>query len=351
MRGKVAIVRSGNGIEAALREALSLIGGINDLNNGRNMTVKVGIFDPRSRHHSSPELVGAIAGAFDQAPSVLLAESDSYCGKALDRLAIYDTLYSERIQPHSLSDDADMRPVKVAGDVEAISGALFKPNVLVSTHVLRTFARGSILKNLFGCTPVVQKAKFHKSEVFANQLADIAEAAGGIDLAVMDGTYLYHSASEKCVRLDLLIVGRDAVAVEVVGCLIAGLKPENNPTIQEFAKRGLGEADPAKIEIVGIAPEELDAFKAARKELKKLVDSAPRGEGISDTIDCLTEEGWLDAFRTAEEVAAELQQRGVNNATKTMTETTLKRRVGKTLERAQEEGAVRGGWRYRRAQG
>lgn len=351
MSVKVAVVRNENGMEAALREALVLIGGIDELNNGRNVTVKVGIFDPRSRHHSSPELVGAIAAAFDRAPSVLLAESDSYCGKALDRLAIYDSLFDERVQPFSLSDDADMRPVKVAGEVEAISGALFKPNVLISTHVLRTFARGSILKNLFGCTPMVQKAKFHKNEVFSNQLADIAEASGGIDLAVMDGTFLYHSASEKCVRLDLLIVGRDAVAVEVVGCLIAGLKPENNATIQEFAKRGLGEGDPAKIDIVGIDPKAFDTFKTARKELKKLVDSAPRGAGISDTIDCLTEEGWMDAFRTAEEVAAELQQRGVKNATKTMTETTLKRRVGKTLERAQADGAVRGGWRYRKAQG
>ena len=348
---KVAVVRSDNGMDAALHEALSLIGGIDDLNNGREVTVKVGIFDPRSRHNSGVDVVGAIAGVFDRSPSVLLAESDNYCGKALDRLALYDALFDERVRPYSLSDEVDMRPVQVAGEVEAISNALFKPNVLVSTHVLRTFARGSILKNLFGCTPMVQKAKFHKNEIFANQLADIAEVAGGIDLAVMDGTFLYHSAAEKCVRLDLLIVGRDAVAVETVGCLIAGLKPENSLTIQEFMLRGLGEGNTEKIEIVGIDPKEFAALKAARKELKKLVDSAPRGPGISDTIDCLTEEGWMDVFRTAEEVATELQQRGVKNATKTMTETTLKRRVGKTLERAQAEGATRGGWQYRKAQG
>lgn len=351
MSVKVAVVRMEDGVSAALNKAIALISGIDDLNTGQDVTIKVGIFDPRSRHHSGVDVVGAIAGAFDRAPSVLLAESDNYCGKALDRLTLYDTLFDERVRPYSLSDEAELRPVQVAGEVEAISNALFKPNVLVSTHVLRTFARGSILKNLFGCTPMVQKAKFHKNEVFANQLADIAGAAGGIDLAVMDGTFLYHSASEKCVRLDLLIVGRDAVAVETVGCLIAGLKPENSLTIQEFMKRGLGEGDPEKIEIVGIDPKEFAAFKAARKELKKLVDSAPRGPGISDTIDILTEEGWLDTFRTSEAVTAELQQRGIKNATKTMTETTLKRRVGKTLERAQPDGAVRGGWQYRKAQG
>jgi len=50
--------------------------------------------------------------------------------------------------------------------------------------------------------------------------------------------------------------------------------------------------------------------------------------------------------RTAEEVAAELQGRGVGNATKQMVDTTLKRRVGKTLERIRDDGR----WVYRRMQ-
>ena len=120
-----------------------------------------------------------------------------------------------------------------------ISPLLMKPNVLVSTHILRSFDKGSILKNLFGCTPMVKKAKYHKDELYPALLADLFEASGGIDLAVMDGSLLHFNATEKSVPAGILIVGRDAVAVETVGAVIAGLKPEKMPAIAEFVRRGL----------------------------------------------------------------------------------------------------------------
>jgi hypothetical protein len=112
-------------------------------------------------------------------------------------------------------------------------------------------------------------------------------------------------------------------------------------------RRGLGEGDLSKIEIVGVPVEELADLKQARRELKKIVDSAPRRPGISDTIDCLTDEGWLDSFRTAAEVTDALVERGISNAKKPLVETTLKRRVGKTLELVKGENG-RGASLYRR---
>jgi hypothetical protein len=162
----------------------------------------------------------------------------------------------------------------------------------------------------------------------------------------MDGTYLHHAASDKQLLMNLLIVGRDAVAVETIGAVLAGLKPEKMPLIQEFVKRGLGEGDFNKIEIVGVSAEAFTRLKQKHKELKKLVDSAPRQPGVSNTIDQLISEGWIDPFRTAQEVVDKLQGCGVSNATKVLVETTLKRRVDKTLERAKENGT----WVYRRKQ-
>ncbi len=347
MTAKVAIVPIHDNHTAALHQAIDLLGGIASLNTpARDVTIKIGLFDPRQQHHSSIDVVHAIIDAFDQSPRVYLAESDNYCGKALDRLERFSGLCGERVSLCSLSDDPQARTIAIAGGEMPLSHVLFKPHVLVSTHVLRTFEKGSVLKNLFGCTPMVQKAKFHKNEIFANQLCDIYEAAGGIDLAVMDGTFLRHAASDKKLPLDLLIVGRDAVAVETVGAVLAGLKPHKMPVIQEFVRRGLGEGNIDNIEIVGVSPQEYARLKTAHKELKALVESAPRQPGLSNTIDALIGEGWLDTFRTAVEVAAELQARGVGNATKVMVDTTLKRRVGKTLERA-KDGA---GWVYRRRQ-
>lgn len=337
MTAKVAVVRINGDYRQALQNAIRLIGGIDELNTSANdVVIKVGVFDPRSRQHACVEAVDAIIQAFDQAASISLAESDSYCGPALERLErCYKSLFTERVKPCNLSDPASFKTVQIAGEEMAISQSFFKPRIFVNTHVLRTFTRGSILKNLFGCTPVVQKSRFHKKEIFNHLLADIFEAAGGIDLTVMDGSVLYHSASEKHIPMDLLIVSRDAVAVETVGAILAGLKPEKNGTIQEFVRRGLGEGDIQNIEIVGVSAEEFAQLKLSYRKLNAILKAEPKSPGISGTIDRLTEEGWLDQFRCASEVVEELKQRGVR-ATSAVVETTLKRRVGKTLEMMKE---------------
>jgi uncharacterized protein (DUF362 family) len=348
MSAKVAVVHIHEDYRAAMRNALELLGGLGSINTPeREVTIKVGIFDPKSRHHACVETVGALADAFDQAPLVRLAESDNYCGPAMERLqTCYGELFSDRVVPYSLSDDPQARVLTIAGEEMGLASALFKPNVFVSIHILRSFIKGAVLKNLFGCTPMVGKAKHHKNEIYPHLLADIAQATGGIDLAVLDGTYLFHSATEKRVPVNVLIAGMDAVAVETVGAVMAGLKPEKLPQLAEFVRRGMGEGDLANIEIVGISPEELAGLKTARKALKQLVDAAPRMPGISETIDQLAAEGWLDAPRSAAEVTAELQGRGVTNAVKSMVDATLKRRTGKTLERRKENG----GWVYQRRQ-
>ncbi len=339
MTTKVAVVHIQEDYAAAFRQAVDLIGGIDELNLAdREVTIKVGIFDPRSHHHSSVEAVRAIINAFSLSPRIYLAESDNYCGKALDRLTTcYQELFSERVVPFNLSDDPEAKQMPIAGeDQMAVSSILLKPRVLISTHVLRSFEKGSILKNLFGCTPTVQKAKYHKVEIFANQLADLFEAAGGIDLAVMDGTYLLSSATEKSLPVNLLIAGRDAVAVETVGAVLAGMKLDKVQPLPEFIRRGLGEGNLANIEIVGISPQELDQVKKAAKEFIKMVKSTPKPPGVSQTIDLLTQEGWLNTYRCVPEVVEELKARGIANASPELVETTLKRRAGKTLERAKD---------------
>ena len=145
---------------------------------------------------------------------------------------------------------------------------LFKPNVLVDTHILRSFESGSILKNLFGCILDSKRIKYHK--VLPMLLAEVYEAIGGVDLAVLDGTYLWHGAGDAPVRMNTVLVGRDAVAVETVGATLAGLDPHKMPVIQEFAKRGLGEACLENIKLVGTSFERLqERFISASKVQKK----------------------------------------------------------------------------------
>jgi len=252
MVSKVAAVRLEPNAEQAFKEALKLIGRIGDLNTReRSVVVKVGVFDPKADHHSSVDVVDAITKSFNKAPQIYIAESDNYKGKGSERLQKWKSLFSKRVVPFNLSEDTDTKEVKIVDEKIPLSHILFKPNVLVSTHILRTYEQGSVLKNLLGMIPDRKKVRFHKK--LAATLMDIYEAVGGIDLAVLDGTYISLSVASKAKRVpaNILLAGRDAVAVEVVGATLAGLTPEKVPVIREAMNRGIGESNIDKIKIVG----------------------------------------------------------------------------------------------------
>ncbi|MDH5460980.1 MAG: DUF362 domain-containing protein [Candidatus Bathyarchaeota archaeon] len=270
LTSKVAIVELDDRAES-LKNALHLIGGIDDLNtNEKPVVIKVGVFSHKADNHTSVGVVDAIINNFNRTPKIFLTESDNYQGTGSERLQIWKELFTERVVPFNFSEDPEVRTVRLADQEMSLSHVLFKPNILVDTHILRRFQRGSILKNLFGCLSTPKKAKFHKNEIFCPLLADIYEAIGGIDLAVMDGTYLWRGAGDVRVKTNILLVSRDAVAVETIGAILAGLNPEEMPVIQEFVKRDLGEGDPDKIEILGPSFEDLqDSFESARKNLEE----------------------------------------------------------------------------------
>jgi uncharacterized protein (DUF362 family) len=258
MVSRVAVVGLEQGAKQAFKEALKLIGKIDDLNTPkRSVVVKVGIFDPKGNHHTSVDVAGAIIDSFNKAPQIYMAESDNYRGTASDRLQKWKSLFTKRVVPFNLSEDSDTKLVKIADEKIGLSHVLFKPNVLVSTHVLRTYEQGSVLKNLLGMIPDRKKARFHKK--LARTLIDLYVALEGIDLAVLDGTHIALSVTQKGKRVpaNVLVVGRDALSVEVVGAALVGLKPEKVPVICEAISRGIGEGDINRIDVVGTSLESL----------------------------------------------------------------------------------------------
>jgi len=275
---KVAIVTFDEDVQASFETGLELVGGIDDLNNARrSVVIKVGVFDPRADNHAKPNIVRAIINSFSKAPQIYLAESDNYRGTGMERLQLWKDLFSKRVVPFNLSDDTEVKRVKIANEEMELSHVLFKPNVLVSTHILRDYTRGSIIKNLFGLVPSPKKAKYHKN--LDNVLLDIYQAIGGIDLAVLDATYFYRGAqalmkkgqdgAKSKMEMNTLLIGRDAVAVETVGAVLAGLKIEEVPIIQKAVDRGLGEGNLENIRIVGNSFEETyEKFQSAIRKRK-----------------------------------------------------------------------------------
>jgi len=261
----VAIVDIAHDAVHALAEAIHLIGGVNDLNTPRRpVTVKVGVFNHKSQAHTTVEVAGAITRVFDKPKKIFLVESDNYKGTGTERLKIWEALCDKRVAAFNLSEDKDTRTVEVAGEKVPLSHVLFKPSVLISTHILRSFDKGSILKNMLGFVPDRRKARFHKT--LETALLDIYEEVGGIDLAVLDATYAYkgtgdnpHARPEDTkfrTRTNLLVVGRDAVAVETVGAKLAGIDLKKMKLVNEAARRELGVCDLSRIKILGISLDE-----------------------------------------------------------------------------------------------
>jgi uncharacterized protein (DUF362 family) len=313
---KVAVIRFREGQRPTLTGAVELIGGIDDLNDQkRSVVVKVGVFDQKTDHHSSVDVVRAITRSFDRAPQVFLAESDNYKGTGSERLQIWKQLFTGKVIPFNLSEDTETRQFRIAGENVGLSHILFKPNVLTSTHVLRTFERGSILKNLFGLIPDAKKARFHKK--LPKALADLYEAVGGIDLAVMDGTNFWHGWGGPTTRMNTILVGRDAVAVDTVGSILAGMNPQKMPVMHEFARRNLGQANIEKIELVGAdfdaLKREFDAAKRARPKPKRTQGPQTWGGLAHNALQSLIHKGFFknQNERTLQDVTRALEAKGI----------------------------------------
>ena len=257
---KVVATRFEQNIQDHLSQGLGSIG-IDDLNTReRAVVIKVGVFSAKTGINTTVDVIEALVTAFDKAPRIYLVESDSYGGSAESRLEIWNRVFNDRVVPFNLSIDKKTRKVKVAGEAVSFSHILFKPNVFISTHVPRRYQdagnedlmnMGSVLKNLLGLIPDLKKSRFHKKLPAA--LLDMYEAIGEIDLALLDSTHTFLGVKRKKDKIptNLLLLGRDAVSVEAVGQHLVGLDPMTNPVIVEAMKRGLGEGDIHKIEILG----------------------------------------------------------------------------------------------------
>ncbi|MHA2211848.1 MAG: DUF362 domain-containing protein [Candidatus Thorarchaeota archaeon] len=256
LKPKVAVVDTDS-----FSKALDLIGGVDDLNTrDRNIIVKVGIYNVSTGICTTVKTINSIAESFDKTTSIRITESDSGAGPGLERLKIWTDCFNDRVTPFNLSEDEETREVMVAGESVPFSHILLEPKTFISTHVPRRYEDagfedlmnlGFIIKNVLGLILDKKKSRFH--EQLPTALLDMYEAIGGIDLSVLDGTNVYLGRKKKRANAspNILIVGKDAFAVEAVGMHLVGFDSLENPVLQEAKKRGLGEIDVERIDIIG----------------------------------------------------------------------------------------------------
>jgi len=126
----------------------------------------------------------------------------------------------------------------------------------LKTHMLCLMTNA--VKNNYGFVPLRLRVNYHRQfadpDVFSNLVVDLFRARVP-ELAIVDavdaleGTGPSRGGVPK--RLGLVLAGRDCLAVDAVSAAIMGLEPAEVATNAHAARRGLGEADLAKIDVLG----------------------------------------------------------------------------------------------------
>jgi len=121
------------------------------------------------------------------------------------------------------------------------------------------------IKNMMGA--VTPKGSMH-----FNLSRNIAELASIIKprIAVIDGIIAgeVYETSGNPVEMNLIIAGRDPVAVDAVGAAVIGIPPEDVKHLSLAEKKGLGTCDLNQIEIIG------EPIERVRKKFKRSILSS-----------------------------------------------------------------------------
>lgn len=120
---------------------------------------------------------------------------------------------------------------------------------VLKTHAL-TYFTGSI-KNQWGCVPQYDRILMHQ---YLNPMLAELHAIFKPQISIMDGIIAMEGrgpANGKPRRMDLLLAGRDNVAVDATGMRLAGLDPLRCEHLQMTAAKGLGRWKAEEIAIDG----------------------------------------------------------------------------------------------------
>ena len=140
-------------------------------------------------------------------------------------------------------------------------------SAVISAAKLKTHSATSVtlgMKNMFGLLPDKFKGKYHARGI-SKVVVDINSVVKPV-LTVVDGFVGMEGAGPvdgDPVRMDLIVAGKDVVAVDATCCRVMGFDPHNVKHVVRAFERGLGEVD--DVEVVGEKIENvMRAFRRAK---------------------------------------------------------------------------------------
>jgi uncharacterized protein (DUF362 family) len=316
-RPLVSVVKVENDVEVAVRKAVALAGGLDEIvtpasrvlvkpniaSHDRSGTGKVtdarvtqAVTKIALERKPRSVIIGegsAVGYDFPDLQDTMMAMVESGTKEVAEKLGVpLIDLNQDRHREVEIPDALVMKSVKIAETV-------LDSDVIISVPVMKTHIRSAItlsLKNMKGVMPGAEKKKTHRLglELAIADLISIVKP----HFAVVDGLVGAEGLWEypdDCVAMGLVGAGRDPVAVDSVFAQIMGVPPADIMHLVYCHKKGFGVYDPEAIETLGVPIPEvrrpfLPAFEVLRKRYPGLIIQAEKactgctGELISTLI-------------------------------------------------------------------
>lgn len=275
MKYRVAVVKTDIGVEEATKKAIELLGGITEfIKSGEKVLLKPNLFTtkgPETGATTDMRLVTAVNELLVEAGNeTILGECPATAAYTrpdivFDGLGIRD-MCSDCGIPITVLDRE--KPVKRSFDGVILKDFWFPEtattHAVISFPKLKTHALTTLtcaVKNLFGLQQGGTKAHHHvhvsnDPESFSHLLLDLYQAIEErVKLHVVDAHIAMEGegpAAGDPLEMGLIIVGDDAVAVDLVSSAIAGWDPQEEVGTNYLARdRGIGPACLDEVEVVG----------------------------------------------------------------------------------------------------
>ena len=256
---RVSVVKSGADVEVAVRRSVELLGGTG-LEGGEHVIIKPNVCNAKNPDGMVLTDFRVIKAVIDlvreQGCEATVVESDNIAGTAESRVQGSGLmgLLDEWDVPFMNLSHGDYEEHEVAGTTLRIPRAVLDADYLINLPKMKTCAHTLLtlgVKNLYGVFQQAQKSRYHKKlDAILPYLAKTVRC----DLVVVDGLTCMEGNGPVVgnpVCLNLLVAGRNVVAVDSVCSRLMGYDPSAVTHIAEAARQGTGPMSLEEIEVVG----------------------------------------------------------------------------------------------------
>ncbi len=248
-----------------VRKAVGLVRGLNQISRGDVILIKPNVVVPINHSEgatTNPLICKTIADLVREAKATPIIAESSAVGVDTEKsfqVAGYERLRDEGFKVVDLKKVEKVKvPVprgKVLKEI-TLPEIVVEANKIISVPKMKTHDQAPVslsLKNIKGVIPDSFKRKFHTTLGVFQAVADLCTVVRP-KLSVVDGIIGQEGLGPiygTPVEMDIIIAGKDPVAVDTVTSMVMGFNPKENELIRHAAEQDVGTMDLNRIEVVG----------------------------------------------------------------------------------------------------